>query len=171
MLDALTMKMIRYYRGDADRIQHFTKVHSYARLIAVSEQLEPDMQFITEAAAIVHDIGIRLCEQKYGECGGKLQEIEGPALAEKMLNELMFPSNVVERVSYLVGHHHTYDKIDGTDYQILVEADFLVNFLEGGMDKDAIRTTYEKIFKTGTGRLVCREMFGLDCASAPSSFT
>ena len=162
MLDVLTMKMIQYYRGDADRIQHFTKVHSYARLIAVSEQLEPDLQFITETAAIVHDIGIRLCEQKYGECGGKLQEIEGPSLAEEMLDELVFPPKVVERVSYLVGHHHTYDNIDGMDYQILVEADFLVNFYEGGMDKDAIMTTYEKIFKTERGRLICREMFGLD---------
>lgn len=161
MLDALTIKMMQYYSGDADRIQHFTKVHSYARLIAVSEQLDPDMQFITEAAAIVHDIGIRLCEQKYGECGGKLQEIEGPPLAEKMLTELMFPLKAVERVSYLVGHHHTYDKIDGLDYQILVEADFLVNFFENGLDKDSIRSTYEKIFKTETGRMICREMFEL----------
>ena len=151
MLDILTMKMIQYYRGDADRIQHFTKVHSYARLIAVLEQLEPDFQFTTEAAAIVHDIGIRLCEQKYGECGGKLQEIEGPPLAEKMLNELMFPPKVVERVSYLVGHHHTYDNIDGMDYQILVEADFLVNFFEGSLDREAIRATYEKIFRPGRG--------------------
>lgn len=162
MLDELTMKMIQYYRGDASRIQHFTKVHGYARLIAVSEQLDPDLRFITEAAAIVHDIGIRLCEQKYGECGGKLQEMEGPPLAEKMLNELTFPPEVVERVSYLVGHHHTYDNIDGMDYQILVEADFLVNFFEASLDKDAIRATYEKIFKTGTGQLICREMFGLD---------
>ena len=165
MLDVLTLKMIQYYKGDAGRIQHFAKVHSYAKLIAVSEKLDLDLQFITEAAAIVHDIGIRLCEQKYGECGGKLQELEGPPLAEEMLNELMLPPEVVERISYLVGHHHTYDNIDGMDYQILVEADFLVNFFESGLDKDAIRTTYEKIFKTETGRLICREMFGLDGTS------
>ena len=30
----------------------------------------------------------------------------------------------IERVKYLVGHHHTYDNIDGLDYQILIEADF-----------------------------------------------
>lgn len=161
MLDALTMKMIQYYNGDANRIQHFIKVHSLARLIAVSEKLDSDLQFITESAAIVHDIGIRLCEQKYGECGGKLQEKEGPALAEEMLSDLGFAPEVVKRVSYLVGHHHTYDNIDGVDYQILVEADFLVNFYEGGMKKDEIRSTCDKIFKTGTGRLICREMFGL----------
>lgn len=43
---------------------------------------------------------------------------------------LCFSPKVTERVSYLVGHHHTYDHIDGMDYQILVEADFLVNFNE-----------------------------------------
>ena len=162
MLDVLTMKMIQYYSGDPNRIQHFTKVHSFARLIAVSEQVDTGLRFITEAAAIVHDIGIKLCEQKYGKCEGKLQEIEGPPLTEEMLDELGFAPEVVERVSYLVGHHHTYDNIDGMDYQILVEADFLVNFFEGGLDKDKVRTTYEKIFKTEAGRLICREMFGLN---------
>ena len=162
MIDVLAMKMIQYYNGDPNRIQHFMKVHSYARLIAVSEQVDTRLLFITEAAAIVHDIGIKLCEQKYGKCEGKLQEIEGPPLAEEMMNELGFAPEVVKRISYLVGHHHTYDNIDGMDYQILVEADFLVNFFEDGIDKDSIRTTYKKIFKTETGRWICREMFGLN---------
>ena len=34
-LDDLFMDMIAYYDGDPKRIQHFTKVHSYARLIGV----------------------------------------------------------------------------------------------------------------------------------------
>ena len=161
MLNALTMEMIRYYNGDANRIQHFIKVHRYAQLIAVSEHLDTDLQFVTEAAAIVHDIGIRICEQKYGDCSGKLQEKEGPALAEKMLKQLDFSPKVTERVSYLVGHHHSYEHIDGVDYQILVEADFLVNFNENGTEQNTIRATYDKIFKTETGREICREMFGL----------
>ena len=37
---------------------------------------------------------------------------------------------MIRRVEYLVGHHHTYKDIDGLDYQILVEADFLVNILK-----------------------------------------
>ena len=127
----------------------------------MSEQLGPDMRFITEAAAIVHDIGIRLCEQKYGECGGKLQEIEGPPLAEEMLNELVFPPKVVERVSYLVGHHHTYDNIDGMDYQILVEADFLVNLFEHGDDAETQAEVYRRIFKTEGGKQLFQAMFAI----------
>ena len=33
----------------------------------------------------------------------------------------------IERVAYLVGHHHTFIGIDGIDYQILVEADYIAN--------------------------------------------
>ncbi len=38
----------------------------------------------------------------------------------------------IERVSYLVGHHHTLNVIAGMDYQILAEADFIVNAGEIG---------------------------------------
>ena len=133
-LEPLILKMISYDHGSPERIQHFLKVHSFAKTIAVSEHLDEKTLFITEAAAIVHDIGIRLCLEKYGDGNGKLQEKEGPVLAEQMLSELGFEKDVIERVSFLVGHHHTYTGIDGLDYQILVEADFLVNLFEGNTD-------------------------------------
>lgn len=85
ILDDLLMKMISYNSGDPKRIQHLIKVHSFARLIGLSENLESDTQFILEAAAIVHDIGIKPAEEKYGYCNGKLQEQEGPEPAEKLL--------------------------------------------------------------------------------------
>ena len=50
--------------------------------------------FILETAALTHDIGIHLCEEKYGNCNGKLQEKEGPAIAEKLLAELGFSGEV-----------------------------------------------------------------------------
>ena len=153
--------MIELYRGDAKRIQHFCKVHSYAKLIAETENVDKKCLFIIEAAALTHDIGIHFCEEKYGNCNGKLQEKEGPVLAEQMLSELGFEKDVIERVSFLVGHHHTYTGIDGLDYQILVEADFLVNLFEGNTDTAHIRATYDNIFRTETGKKICREMFGL----------
>ena len=117
--------------------------------------------FILEAAALTHDIGIHLCEEKYGSSNGKLQEKEGPAIAEKLLKELQFEENVIERVKYLIAHHHTYDAIDGIDYQILVEADFLVNILEDGLAKEAALQAYQNIFKTESGKNICQEMFAL----------
>ena len=68
---------------------------------------------------------------------------------------------MIERVKYLITHHHTYDAIDGIDYQILVEADFLVNILEDGLAKEAALQAYQNIFKTESGKNICQEMFAL----------
>lgn len=73
-----------------------------------------------------------------------------------MLEELEMEAEDVERICYLVGHHHTYSNIDGIDYQILVEADFLVNFYEDNLAKDAIDTALQKIFRTEAGKTLCR---------------
>ena len=59
-MNTLYTKMIEYYSGDPKRIQHFTKVHSYARLIGQLEHLSDDTQNILEIAALVHDIGIKI---------------------------------------------------------------------------------------------------------------
>ena len=141
------------------RIQHFCKVHSYAKLIAEMEHVDASTLFILEAAALTHDIGIHLCEEKYGSSNGKLQEKEGPAIAEKLLKELQFEEKVIRRVKYLIAHHHTYDAIDGIDYQILVEADFLVNYFEDHLETESIKKSVKKIFKTETGIRIATEMF------------
>lgn len=161
-LDDLFMDMIAYYDGDPKRIQHFTKVHSYARLIGIGEELDDVSLFILEAAAYTHDIGIRVAEEKYGRCDGKLQEQEGPIIAQKMLSQLGFENYIVERICFLIGHHHTYDNIDGLDYQILVEADFLVNLYEDDAGNRAIDKAYKCIFKTETGKKIFRLMFGYE---------
>lgn len=160
MLNKLHMAMIELYCGDPKRIQHFCKVHSYAKLIAETENIGKKSLFILEAAALTHDIGIHLCEEKYGNCNGELQEKEGPAIAGKMLGNLGFEDDVSERVQYLIAHHHTYDNIDGIDYQILVEADFLVNIMEDNLSKEAALNIYHNIFKTECGKKICEEMFG-----------
>lgn len=159
MINKLHMAMIELYHGDAKRIQHFCKVHSYAKLIAEMENVDAKTLFILETAALTHDIGIHLCEEKYGNCNGKLQEKEGPVIAEKLLSDLGFSGEVSERVQYLIAHHHTYNNIDGIDYQILVEADFLVNLFEEHSGREAVETALERVFRTKTGKKLCREMF------------
>lgn len=162
MISSLIDEMIAYDKGDPRRIQHFMKVHDFARTIGQLEGLDEQTLYILESAAVVHDIGIHVCEEKYGSCEGKLQEKEGPALAKEMLERLGYEQKVINRICYLVGHHHTYTNIDGVDYQILVEADFLVNMYEDGVSPDAVRKAYQNIFQTENGRKICRNMFGLE---------
>ena len=112
--------------------------------------------------AFVHDIGIRIAEEKYGSCAGPLQEKEGPAAAKAMLEEIGYDEKLIDRVCHIVGHHHTYTNIDGIDYQILVEADFLVNLYEGNESHEAALTAYRKIFKTEAGKKMCRELYCIE---------
>ncbi|WP_099468249.1 HD domain-containing protein [Konateibacter massiliensis] len=152
-------EMIAYYEGDPKRIQHFMKVYGFASVIGEMEELDAETLEILKIAAIVHDIGIRYCEREFGACNGKLQEQYGPPIAKEMLNRLGFEEKLTERVCYLISRHHTYTDIDGMDYQILVEADFLVNLYEDEIGKAGVESAYNKIFRTETGKRLCRNMF------------
>ena len=160
-LDLLAVKMMEYYAGDAKRIQHFIKVHSLARLIGVKENLSEHELHILEAAALTHDIGIKSAEEIYGRCDGSLQEELGPDIAREMLTALGFDEGDISRICYLIAHHHTYTDIDGMDYRILVEADFLVNLYEDNAGEEAIKSAYDRIFRTDTGKGLCRLMFAI----------
>lgn len=153
------MAMIDFYQGCPKQIQHFIKVHDFASMIGIDEELSTRQQEILEVAAIVHDIGIKPAMQKYNSSNGKYQEELGPDEAIKMLTALNYDDKLIERVAYLVGHHHTYSNIDGLDYQILVEADFLVNLYESSSNENAIKSAYQKIFKTAMGKKICETMF------------
>ena len=155
----LTEAMIRYDQGDPMRIHHFLKVHAFAALIGREEGLDERTQFILETAALVHDIGIHLAVETYGSSSGRFQEMVGPAEAETMLRELDYPEDVIQRVCFLVGHHHSYDQIDGLDYQILVEADFLVNLYEDSVSPVGQKDAFRYLFRTETGKRLCSQLY------------
>ena len=159
----LPLAMIDYNNGDPKRIQHTTKVHAYASMIGRSEGLDEETLFILESAALVHDIGIRASEQKYGHQNGKLQEQEGPAVAREMLTSIGgYSERQIERICWLVGHHHTYHVCEDLDYQILIEADFIVNLYEDNESPHAIRAVRKNIFRTGSGTKMLETMFGIN---------
>ena len=156
------LAMISYNNADPMRIQHTTKVHAYARLIGLSEGLDEETQFILESAALVHDVGIRASEQKYGQHNGKLQEQEGPAVARELLIRIGgYTDPQIERICWLVAHHHTYHVCENLDYQILIEADFLVNLFEDNESMNAIRAVRRNIFRTESGTRLLETMFGI----------
>jgi HD superfamily phosphodiesterase len=159
-IETLT-RMIDYFGPDVRRINHALKVNSFARLIGQKEGVTADVLEIIDLSSILHDIGIPVSEQKYQSNAGRYQEIEGPPIAREILESLGASPEIADRVCYLIGNHHTYTKIDGIDFQILVEADFLVNFFEDEMGENAIRSAREKYFKTGTGIELLNGMYVL----------
>ena len=71
MHERLLTAAIEYDKGDPKRIQHFIKVHSFARLIGKQEKLSDEMMKALETAAILHDIGIHEGERLYGRNDSK----------------------------------------------------------------------------------------------------
>lgn len=159
MIGRLIAEMIVYFKSDRKRIHHFLEVYGFAKTIGELEGLDAKTQEVLEIAAIIHDIGIKISEEKYQSAAGYYQELEGPLEAKKILDVLGYQKEIVERVCYLVGHHHTYNNIDGKDYQILVEADFLVNIKVESYTRQAIDTIYENIFKTPSGKKIMETIF------------
>ncbi len=151
--------MISYYRGDVRRINHFLKVYSFAKTIGEMENLDEETQNILEIAAVTHDIGIKRSEEKYNSSAGNYQQIEGPPEARILLSGLNIEDTIIERVCFLIAHHHTYHNITGMDYQILVEADFLVNAYEDEMNYIAIEKVKNKLFQTKMGKILLNRMY------------
>ena len=102
-------------------------------------------------AAVVHDIACPLCREKYGNTSGKHQEEESAPLVAEFFKDVPAGELDVERITWLVTHHHTYTNVEGMDYQILLEADFLVNADEGGLARAAIENMRQSVFRTGAG--------------------
>ena len=152
LLTRLMDAMCAYEAGCPGRIHHLVKVHGFARQIGLSEGLDEEKQFALEAAAIAHDIGIKPAMELTGACPGPMQEKLGPPVAEKMLHELGFPPEVTERVCFLIGHHHTYQGVEGVDWRILLEADDLVNMIEGNHPAAAIDQARDTFFQTEEGK-------------------
>ena len=152
LLTRLMDAMCEYEAGCAHRIHHLVKVHGFARQIGLSEGLDADAQFVLEAAAIAHDIGIKPAMELTGACPGPLQEKLGPPVAAEMLPSLGFPPEVTERVCFLIGHHHTYTDVEGVDWRILLEADYLVNMIEGNHPAQAIDQARDTFFATEEGK-------------------
>lgn len=154
-------KMISFSKGNIHDIDHFVRVWNYARTIGALEGLDADTQYILEVAAIVHDIACPLCREKYGNTNGKRQEEEGAPMAAEFLKDSGMSAEQIERVGYLVGHHHTFADIDGVDYQILVEADYIANATENGYSLNNVRNFAGKVFKTEAGLRLLKAIFGV----------
>ncbi len=160
MVFGIMIRAVEYNQNDPARIHHLIRVHSFARIIGKSEHYDENNQKTTELAAILHDIGIHNCEKKYHSTEGKYQEIEGEPIAREILQDAHIPSWIIDRVCYIVGHHHTLSAIDGMDFQAVVEADMLVNIFDKKIhDKDRITMIRERVFKTEKGKQLLEQMY------------
>jgi HD superfamily phosphodiesterase len=151
--------MIDYNGSDVKRINHALKVFAFAQSIGKDENCGDRIQTIIEYAAILHDIGLRRAEEIYNSGILKYHEELAPKIAEELIGDLEIERDIKERVYFLVGNHHSYKKIDGIDFQILAEADLIVNIYEDDYSFETIASVKQKIFKTKAGKALLDSMY------------
>lgn len=160
-VSAILRRMIAYPGNTLHDVNHLVKVHAWARAIADGEGLDDAAKEITEIAAIVHDIACPLCRERYGSCIPERQEQEGAILAREFLAEAGLAQAAVDEVCFLVGRHHTTENVQGMPWQILLEADYIVNADEGGASREDMESFVSRVFKTATGRKIMADLYGI----------
>lgn len=139
-----------YEDGHLRRTQHILKVYGLAKMLGELENLPPHEQENLRAAAILHDIAIRFCKEKYGNGCPANQRKEAPALVRKFLTACGYKEEDFPRITEMVVLHHCYDKIDGKDLHLLVEADLIAGCTEED-DPSAHAKAVRRLFKSPSG--------------------
>lgn len=125
----ITKLLVDYFGNDFRRITHALEVLKYAeKIIENTQSCDYD---IVIASALLHDVGIKPSEEKFGYNNGKTQEEYGPPVAEELLKSIDFPREKTAKVCEIIGNHHSPSRYDYVELKILKEADRVVNKLEG----------------------------------------
>ena len=148
----LLQNALLFEQGHSRRTRHILSVYGFAKIIGENAHLNDRDLNILLAAAILHDIAIKYCKEKYhGDASQENQRKEAPYLAKKFLREANYPSDYDEEIIYLIKSHHLYNDIRNELQQLLIEADLIVNCLEDEESaKKAKAVAY--LFKTATGK-------------------
>ena len=155
--ERIGLEMKKYFGTDFKRMNHALKVARYAEQILKVEGGNP---LVVLGAAYLHDIGIHEAEKKYGDPTGRYQEMEGPPIAREILRKLNVSKEMIDEICDIIGHPHSPRVEETLNFQIVYEADWLVNIEEQGMSKD--REALEKLiiqhFKTTTGKTLAERL-------------
>ena len=142
--------MIAYFDNEG-YIQHALKVFGYTQGIIAGENVTGKEKEALEYAALFHDVGIPAGIAECGSGAGPIQERLGAPIAMEMTRKYVQDEEIIQRVGFLVGHHHSFGVKGERDLQILFEADWLVNLIESAAQFDR-KVVYEKHFETATGK-------------------
>jgi len=156
--EQLLQELEAYFGQDTRRINHARKVLFFAEEIL---RKEGGAWEVVVPASILHDVGIKAAEAKFGSASGKYQEKEGPAIARGILLKFGFQRPLIDEVCDIIGHHHTPGARDSQNFKILLDADWLVNLKDevDCRDTEKIKGMIEKIFFTRTAQEIARREY------------
>lgn len=155
--ERIAQEVKKYFGLDQKRIDHAFKVAKYAEEILKIEGGDP---LVILGAAYLHDIGIKEAEERFGKASYEDQEKYGSEKAEEILMKLNVQRGIIAEISDIIGHHHHPRTKETQNFQILYEADALVNMEEKNFlsESKGLEIYIENTFKTVTGKKLAREL-------------
>lgn len=156
--EKLLKELEAYFGSDTKRINHAKNVLNFAEELLRQEEAD---WHIVVPASILHDVGIKVAEEKYGSSVGHYQEKEGPEVARKILLKLSLKKEDIDEICQIIAHHHSPGKINTQNFKVLYDADWLVNLKDEVDTKDKIKlkAIIDKIFLTPTGKILAEKMY------------
>ncbi|EQB87970.1 HD superfamily phosphodiesterase [Clostridium punense] len=154
-------KMKEVFKENTWWMDHTFSVLKYAEEIMEGEKIPQEEREQISLIAILHDIGAIDAIKIHGSDAAPYQEKEGARVSREILEKIGYPKEKIDRISYVVGSHHTFSKIDGVDFQIQWEADLLVNLETRPVrsDREKLKAAIEDNFKTTTGITLACERY------------
>lgn len=156
--EKLIKELEAHFKDDTKRINHAKNVMKFAEELLMKEKGD---WHIVIPASILHDIGIKEAETKYGSSAGHYQEKESSLIARKILLKLGLRKDDIDEICEIIAHHHTPGKIDTQNFKILYDSDRLVNLKEEMdlNDKEKVARVIDKVFLTKTGKEIGRKVY------------
>jgi DNA-directed RNA polymerase subunit RPC12/RpoP len=156
--DTLIKELEDYFGSDLKRINHAKKVLDYAEELLRKEGGD---WHIVVPASILHDVGIKAAEEKYGSDAGEYQEKEGPVIAGKILRTLGFKKEDIEEICRIIAHHHSPGAVDTQNFKVLCDADWLVNLKDAVevKDKSKLKEMIDNVLVTKTAQEMARKIY------------
>ncbi len=154
----LAAAMITQFGDDTKRIDHALAVLAHAERIHAAEGGDAP---VVVAAALLHDIGIQEGERIYGSNAPRYQEMLGPPIARRIMEDLSMDEKTIEHVVRIVGSHHSAKDIDTIEFRIIWDADALVNLADEGPPRTPVqwKKKIEKVFRTAAGKAIAETIF------------
>ena len=147
-----------YFGEDIKRINHAKNVMHFAEELL---KLENSDWHIVIPASILHDVGIKISEEKYGSSAGHYQEKEGPAVARKILLKIGVKNKDIDEICEIIRYHHSPGRSNTKNFKALYDADLLVNLRDevGVKDKAKLEKIINKAFLTDAGKQIAKNTY------------
>ncbi len=152
----LIQALIDHFGDDDRRIEHALAVTYWAERILEAEGGDRD---VVLAVGLLHDVGIKPAEERFGYNNGKLQEQYGPPIVREILERLGLPEETIAEACAITGAHHSPAGVPGPNFPIIWDADMIVNLGDEMPDADPrkLENIIEKSFRTRTGKELAKK--------------